>query len=98
MLSPHPSLVPLEMAAAGMVTLTNTYENKTAEKLAAISTNLLGVEPTIEGIRDGLAAAVKRIDNYPIRIAGANVNWANNWEQAFHPQFMKKLGGFLQSE
>jgi hypothetical protein len=33
MLTPHPSLVPLEMAAAGLVTVTNTYANKTAAAL-----------------------------------------------------------------
>ena len=37
MMTPHPSLVPLEMAAAGMPVVTNTFENKTAEALAEIS-------------------------------------------------------------
>ena len=31
MFTPHPSLVPLEMASAGLVTVTNTFENKTAD-------------------------------------------------------------------
>ena len=30
MYTPHPSLVPIEMASAGMLTVTNTFENKTA--------------------------------------------------------------------
>ena len=34
MYTPHPSLVPIEMASAGMLTVTNTFENKTAEALA----------------------------------------------------------------
>ncbi len=36
MLSPHPSIVPLEMAAAGMLVITNTFANKTAERLREI--------------------------------------------------------------
>ena len=37
MLTPHPSLVPLEMASAGMATVTNSFENKTPAALEAIS-------------------------------------------------------------
>ena len=50
MYTPHPSLVPIEMASAGMLTVTNTFENKTAAAMSAISPNLITVEPTIEGI------------------------------------------------
>src|SRR5262249_23291072 len=54
MYTPHPSLVPLEMASAGMLTVTNTYANKTSERLLAISCNFIPAEPTIEGIQRGL--------------------------------------------
>ena len=50
MYTPHPSLVPIEMASAGMLAVTNTFENKTAEALAAISPNLIAAEPGIEPI------------------------------------------------
>ena len=45
MLTPHPSLVPIEMASAGLLTVTNTFENKDARALGAISTNLIAAEP-----------------------------------------------------
>ena len=32
MYTPHPSLVPIEMASAGMLAVTNTFENKTARR------------------------------------------------------------------
>ena len=51
MYTPHPSLVPLEMASAGMLTVTNTFENKTAEALAAISPNLIAAEPDVDARR-----------------------------------------------
>ena len=38
MYTPHPSLVPIEMASAGMLTVTNSFENKTPERMTAIST------------------------------------------------------------
>ena len=60
MLTPHPSLVPLEMAAAGLVTVTNTYANKTAETLRSLSSNVVPVAPNIEAIAAGIREAAGR--------------------------------------
>ena len=61
MYTPHPSLVPIEMASAGMLTVTNSFENKTAEAMAAISPNLITAEPSLEGLAGGLAEAAARV-------------------------------------
>ena len=95
MLTPHPSLVPLEMAAAGMWTVTNTLANKTAERLQAISTNLIGVEPTVTAIVDGLVEAMGRVDAVDERLAGAAVNWPSDWDHAFPPESLRHILGFL---
>ena len=56
MYTPHPSLVPIEMASAGMLTVTNSFENKTAEAMAAISP-----EPDHRRADvDGVAGALRR--------------------------------------
>ena len=57
MYTPHPSLVPIEMASAGMLTVTNSFENKTPEAMAAISSNLITAEPGIDALAAGLAEA-----------------------------------------
>ena len=95
MLTPHPSLVPLEMASAGMWTVTNTFANKTADSLREISTNILAVEPTLEGVVEGLKDAVSRVDDVDARLAGAQVNWPTDWNDAFPPAEMKKVLKFL---
>jgi glycosyltransferase involved in cell wall biosynthesis len=95
MLTPHPSLVPLEMAAAGLWTVTNTFANKTADKLRAISSNLIAVPPTISGIKEGLLQAIRQVDDYDQRIAGTNIHWASDWQESFNPQVMEKLKSFL---
>jgi hypothetical protein len=95
MLSPHPSLVPLEMAAAGMPTITNTCENKTANKLMAISSNLIGIEPTVNGISAGLTEGYNRVNNYKERIAGADVNWPTDWDKVFDENFFKRLSDMV---
>ena len=50
MYTPHPSLVPLEMASAGLLTVTNTFENKDADALRSMSANLIAAEPTLAGV------------------------------------------------
>ncbi len=59
MMSPHPSYPPLEMALCGRSVITNTYFNKSAERLAEFSPNIIGVIPTIEGVSEGIKQAVK---------------------------------------
>ncbi len=82
MYTPHPSLVPLEMASAGMLTVTNTFENKTAASLEAISTNLIATEPTVKGVADALAAAAGRVDDAQRRVAGSALTWPRLWDEA----------------
>jgi glycosyltransferase involved in cell wall biosynthesis len=79
MLSPHPSYPPLEMAACGKPVVTTTYENKTAERLAAISPNIIGVPATIEAIADGLLRAMQR--SAP-RIEQIPVGFPKTWDES----------------
>jgi glycosyltransferase involved in cell wall biosynthesis len=95
MLTPHPSLVPLEMASAGMWAVTNTFANKTAEALRRISTNLIGVEPTVDAIVDGLVNAMTRVDDVEARLAGAQMSWPTDWSDAFPPESIHKIRAFL---
>ena len=96
MLSPHPSLVPLEMAAAGIPAITNTYENKTEFELKKISSNLIGVEPTIEGITQGLQDGVLKALNYSERIDGAQINWPTDWNIVFDKKFKSDLNKLIR--
>jgi Glycosyl transferase family 2 len=93
--TPHPSLVPIEMASAGLVTVTNTFENKTAEALAAISPNLVGAEPGLDGITAALADAAARVDDHGLRAAGAKVKWSSNWDTSFDDDLMARVESFL---
>jgi hypothetical protein len=95
MYTPHPSLVPLEMAAAGMLTVTNTCLNKTADKLHAISSNLIAAAPTVEGVAAALAAAANGAADVDSRLAGSKVNWATDWDAALDPALMQKLETWL---
>ena len=95
MYTPHPSLVPIEMASAGMLTVTNSFENKTQEAMAAISPNLLAPAPTIEAVSRALCAAAARIDRYEERAAGSAVAWSSDWDEAFDDELVERLIGWL---
>jgi hypothetical protein len=96
MLSPHPSIVPLEMAAAGMWVVTNTFANKTAESLGRISGNLIAVEPTVEGLERGLAEAVGKVGDYEERVRGSRVNWSQDWKDTFNKEKREKIKRFVR--
>lgn len=96
MYTPHPSLLPLDMAAAGMVVVTNTCMNKTGEALSGLSGNLIGAEPHIAGVAEGLKQASVRLEDSPSRRSGARVNWARSWDESFNEDIMGRLTGWLQ--
>lgn len=97
MCTPHPSLVPLEMASAGLVTVTNSFETKTAEQMSALSSNLIASPPSLEGVVSGLAEAVARSGDFESRVAGAAVDWSSDWEESFGPKTMEQINRLLKA-
>jgi hypothetical protein len=95
MLTPHPSLVPIEMASAGMVTVTNTFGCKDAASLRAISENLLPVLPSTAAVAEGLGCAVRRLDDAAARARGADVHWSRDWDQAFPAPLVRAMSEIL---
>lgn len=96
MFTPHPSLVPIEMASAGLITVTNSFETKTPELMEAISPNLIAVRPQIEAIAHGLGRAVERVADFPARAGGARVDWSRDWDATFDPATMERIDALLE--
>lgn len=97
MYTPHPSLVPIEMASAGMLVVTNTYANKTADKMAAISPNIIAVEPTVESLTLGLKSAAENIEDFDRRIRGSNVQWSTSWDSSFDNKVTARIKEFIEA-
>ncbi|MDH3688462.1 MAG: hypothetical protein OEU36_03130 [Gammaproteobacteria bacterium] len=91
MYTPHPSLLPMEMAAAGLIVVTNTCQNKTRQKMESISRNIVAAEPTVEGIVTGLGEALGKVDKYDQRLEGARVNWSSSWDDTFSDSWLEAL-------
>ena len=82
MATPHPSLVPIEMAAAGMPVVTTTFANKDAAALAKISANLIAAEQTVDSVAAALVEAERRADDLEARARGSKVDWPSTWDEA----------------
>jgi hypothetical protein len=95
MFTPHPSLVPIEMASAGMLTVTNSFENKTPEAMAEISPNLIVAEPTVDGVASALREAVTAVTDVERRVRGSQVRWSSDWNESFDDELLERLAGEL---
>jgi hypothetical protein len=83
MFSPHTSYPPLEMAASGMIVVTNTFEVKTAERLRSLSANIIPVAPELDFIVEGLHSAVTKVDDHSLRSHNSLIAQPTDWNEAF---------------
>jgi hypothetical protein len=93
--APRPGRIPIEMSSAGMLTVTNTFETKTAAALAAISPNLIGVDAAIEELAQAIAGAVAAADDVDRRLQGTAVRWSRDWDMSFDEALLVTIVTFL---
>jgi Methyltransferase domain len=79
--TPHPSYPPLDLALGGAIVVTNRHGTKTS--LEHYAEDVLCVEPSVAGLRCGIAEAVTRAAN-PARLRGA-VRLGISWKEALEP-------------
>ncbi len=68
-----------------MNVVTNTYSVKTADRLLAISKNIVPVAPTLNSIVEGLIETSKRSEDIQARITNSVVRLSHNWDDALDP-------------
>ncbi|CAF2071374.1 unnamed protein product [Rotaria magnacalcarata] len=93
MVSPHPSLPPLDFAAAGLITVTNSFETKTAESFKKVSKNIIVAEPYLDSLVEGLRKAVSLCDDIESRMKNSKLNWPTEWndERCYGPPLFERL-------
>ena len=79
MISPHPSLAPLDFLSAGMIVVTNSFETKTEKSFANLSQNLIVAEPSLYGVVQGISRALTMIDDEAKRREGSKLDWPTSW-------------------
>lgn len=73
--TPHPSLVPIEFASGGLVTLTTSYTSKSQEYFDQISQNIIVASPTVKELKAGLKKCFDQSKDFKARVANSKVNW-----------------------
>lgn len=98
MISPHPSLPPLDFAATGIITVTNSFATKTSIGMSAISSNIIAIDPSLLGIVDGIKQAVSKIYDINSRYKGANLNWPKDWndDRCYGSTLMSKIAMWMK--
>ena len=91
MWAPHPSVMPFELAGAGVVTVTNEFGGRTRDTVDRFGTNLILATPTLDGIIAGLQEAVHRSDNVVARRAASAIDWPRSWDEVFTPPFIDHI-------
>lgn len=93
MYAPHPSVIPFEFATTGALVVTNTYENRSAEKLQAICGNIVPCDISIEGVADAVRKAVARVGDFHSRQEQAYVPKTGSWREIFDSTFIESFTG-----
>lgn len=82
--APHPGVVSLEMAQAGLITITNNFNNRDSNYYSNFSENILTCEPYIEEILVSLKNAIELTDNSEYRIKNSEMkNRPKSWLESF---------------
>ncbi len=95
MYTPHPSLLPLEMAAAGMQVVTCECMNKDQLALARISSNMIAAAPSIDGVAQALAMAVDRAQDVDSKSNENTINWSNSWNETFDASTLERIESWI---
>jgi hypothetical protein len=93
--SPGGNPVALEMAAAGVVTITNAYGGHGSEALAARSGNLVVVEPSVGAVLDGIRTALARADAAAERVRSATVDAPKSWPEALDGEPLRRIAELI---
>ncbi len=94
--TPHPGLATLEMAAAGMLTVTSAFANKTADVMARISSNVIVADPTVDSVAEALIDAAARVGDVEARVAGSGFDWPRTWSGSFDERVLKFVDASLR--
>jgi hypothetical protein len=95
--SPHPSLLPMEWASAGLLTVTNTCDIKDEAYFAGISSNIRAVRPTPEQVAEALVEMAARVGDWSSRVRGSRINWPHDWDAALPDDKLRRAVAAIEA-
>lgn len=92
MASPHPSIVPFDLASAGALVVTNSFETKNSDYFKNVSNNIFVAQPTISDIVTALREAALKVNDLDSRHAQARVvQHPNSWSSVWRNEHVELL-------
>lgn len=91
MYAPHPGVVPYEMAAAGALVVTNTFDNRDANYFASISRNIIPCEPRLDDVERAIAEAIERVDDLESRRQNVYRPKSISWSEIFDETALERI-------
>jgi hypothetical protein len=96
MASPHPSLIPMDLAGSGAVVVTNTFATKTPYYLESLCTNIIASEPVLSDLVAALRKAKELCTNLDERYrAAAEMRYPRTWEDTFSTTHHEFVNSYL---
>lgn len=97
MASPHPSLLPFDLAGSGALVVTNSFGAKTPEYFARISDNIIATRPTLDAVVAGLRQAAHRVPDRAARWdAAASMQYPTRWADSFAAEHIDFIRGVFR--
>ncbi|MBZ9672570.1 hypothetical protein [Mesorhizobium sp. ES1-3] len=94
MASPHPSMIPMDLAGSGCVVVTNTFKTKTDEYLKGLSENIIPAQPGLNELVAALELAKAKSMNLDDRYKFAKaMKYPRDWDHSLtskHLNFFKR--------
>ncbi len=85
MASPHPSLLPFDLAGSGAVVVTNSFGVKDQAYFDEITQGVIVSEPDVFALVEALRVAVDRVEDLDQRYADAQaMKFPRTWEETFN--------------
>lgn len=86
MASPHPSLLPFDLAGSGATVVTNTFSTKQQPYFDELCKNIIAVKPTLHDVVGGIITAVEKCEDYNFRYDSAlSMSYPRDWSETFQP-------------
>jgi hypothetical protein len=93
MYSPHPSIIPFELCTTGAIVVTNTFENRQKDFFAAISPDIIAIEPTLDALEAAIENALDRVEDFEFRWSNTYEPASSDWSQTFSAEFIESTIG-----
>lgn len=95
-ITPNINFAQLDFAAAGMISVVNSFETKKQEDYDKIGGNFIAAEPTSHHLAKAIREAIKRVEKVEERIINAKLDWPHSFDEAWEENNIKKYKRMIE--